>query len=125
MTADEILQIHATNQGMDPKKLRGQVKEFLEAPVTQIFQQGACLFLVKFENNIGYFHIFNGGNSSGYLRALRLFVDFMKKFGFKKIAMRVDDKDQSSKIAASAGVLSSSYEYIGGEVDPYLMTMEI
>lgn len=125
MTADEILQVHAKNQGIDPRMLRTQTNAFLKMPETQIFQQGDCLFLVKTENGVGHFYIFNGGNAAGYLRALRVFVDLMKKLGFKKIAMRVEDVEQSKKIAASAGVLTTDYEHVGGEVDPYLMTMEI
>jgi hypothetical protein len=125
MTADEILQVHAKNQGMDPRLLRGQAKEFLQSPKTQIFQQGDCLFLVKFEDDIGYFHIFNGGGATGYLRATRMFILLMKKLGYKKLAMRVDDKEQSTKIAKSVGASSPKYKHIGGKVDPYLMTMEI
>jgi hypothetical protein len=125
MTADEILQVHAKNQGIDPRLLRGEAKEFLKSPKTQIFQQGDCLFLVKFEDDIGYFHLFNGGGASQYLRSLRMFVKLMKKLGLKKIAIRVDDKEQSKKIAASIGALSSEHKYIGGKVDPYLMTMKV
>jgi hypothetical protein len=49
----------------------------------------------------------------------------MKKIGFKKIAMRVQDKDQSKKISQAAGVDSVSYKTIGGKIDPYLMIMGI
>lgn len=125
MTADEIIQIHAERQGMDPMTLRGQTNTFLQKPKTKIFKQGDCLFLVKSDDDIGYFHIFNGGNAASYLRSLRTFVAIMKKLGFKKIAMRVEDKEQSAKIATAAGVSSPKYKHIGGKVDPYLMTMEI
>lgn len=125
MTADEILQVHAERQGMDPMVLRGQTNAFLKTPKTQIFQQGDCLFLIKADGDTGYFHIFNGGGPSGYLRAFKVFVSFMRKLGFKKIALRVDDKEQAAKIAASAGLTSHKYKRIGGKIDPYLMTTEL
>jgi hypothetical protein len=125
MTPAEIIRAHAKNQGINENQLAEQVHNFLAQPKTQVVRQNDCLVLVKSEGDIGFFNILNGGNSTGYIRALRAFVPMMKKIGFKKIAMRVQDKDQSRKIAQSAGINSVSYKTIGGKIDPYLMTMEI
>jgi hypothetical protein len=125
MTPAEIIRAHAKNQGINENQLAEQVHNFLKQPKTQVVQQNDCLLLLKSEGDIGFFNILNGGNSTGYLRALRTFVSMMKKIGFKKIAMRVQDKDQSKKISQSAGVSSVSYKSIGGKIDPYLMIMGI
>lgn len=125
MTSAEIIQAHAIKQGIDPALLASQVKKFLSEPKTKMVQQGDCLFLIQSKDNIGYFHIFNGGNAGNYIRSLRMFVTFMQKLGYHQIAMRVQDKQQSQKIAASAGVKSANYQEIGGRIDPYLMIMEI
>jgi len=125
MTPAEIIRAHAKNQGIDENVLAGQIYDFLSEPKTQVLQQNDCLFLIKNENELGFFYILNGGNSTGYIRALRMFVTMMKALGYKKIAMRVQDKEQSAKIAKTAGIVSVSYKTIGGENDPYLMIMEI
>lgn len=125
MTPPEIIRAHARNQGIDENVLAGQIHDFLSEPKTQVLQQNDCLFLIKNEHGLGFFYILNGGNSTGYIRALRMFVTMMKALGYKKIAMRVQDKDQSAKIAKTAGTVSVSYKTIGGKHDPYLMTMEI
>ena len=125
MTPKEIIQTHATRQGIKPDLLASQVKEFLSKPNTRMVQQGDCLFLIQSKDNVGYFHIFNGGNAGNYIRSLRMFVTFMQKLGYHQIAMRVQDKQQSQKIATSAGVKSANYQEIGGRIDPYLMIMEI
>lgn len=125
MTPPEIIRAHAKNNGIDENQLAGQIHDFLKQPKTQVIRQNDCLLLVKDEQGIGFFSIINGGNSTGYVRALRLFAQLMKKMGYKKIAMRVHDKEQSQKIAKTAGVPSVSYKTIGGKIDPYLMTMEI
>jgi len=125
MTPAEIIRAHAKNQGINENQLAGQIQTFLAQPKTQVVQQNDCLFLLKSEGDVGFFGILNGGSSTGYIRALRTFVKMMQKIGFKKIAMRVEDKEQSKKIAQSAGLNSVSYKTIGGKIDPYLMTMEI
>ncbi|CAB5220109.1 hypothetical protein UFOVP239_54 [uncultured Caudovirales phage] len=125
MTPPEIIRAHAKNQGLDESTLSGQIHDFLLNPKTQVFQQNDCLFLIKNEDDVGFFYILNGGNATGYIRALRLFVAMMKKLGYRKIAMRVQDQDQSAKIAKSAGVNSISYKTVGGENDPYLMIMKV
>lgn len=125
MTPSEIIETHAIRQGQNPELLSSQVKQFLRNPKTQIVQQGDCLFLIQSKDNIGYFHIFNGGNAANYIRSVRMFIIFMKKLGYQELAMRVQDKQQSQKIAASVGVKSAKYQEVGGNIDPYLMIMEI
>lgn len=125
MTPAEIIRAHAANQGQNPNGLATNIKKFLDQPQTRVVRQGDCLFLIKTRGKVGYFYIINGGNSTGYIRALRAFADLMRKLEYKQVAMRVQDKEQSKKIAQSAGVEGVSYQEVGGESDPYLMTMEL
>tara|TARA_R110000868_G_scaffold8513_1_gene44036 strand:- start:17305 stop:17682 length:378 start_codon:yes stop_codon:yes gene_type:complete len=125
MTPADIIRAHATNQGQNPNVLATSIKKFLEQPETKVVREGDCLFLVKNQNGVGNFYILNGGNSTGYVRALRAFVVMMRSLGYQKIAMRVQDQEQSQKIARTAGVKSMNYTEVGGTEDPYLMTMEL
>lgn len=125
MTPSEIIRAHAKNQGIDENILAGQIHDFLAKPKTHVFQQNDCLFLTKDEHGVGFFYIVNGGSAPRYIRAIRMFIDLMKKMGYKQIAMRIEDKQQSQKMATAVGVRSVSYKTIGGKHDPYLMTMEI
>jgi hypothetical protein len=76
------------------------------------------------KNDTVNFYIVNGGNSTGYIRALRSFAALMDRLGFKKGAMRISDKEQSKKIAKLIGAKTVTYKKVGGTGDPYLMTME-
>lgn len=125
MTPTEIIVAHAERQGQNPDGLAAQIKKFLAQPQTKVVREGDCMFLVKTSDEVGYFYIMNGGSSAGYLRALRAFAEMMRRLGYKKIAMRVQDKEQSRKIAMSAGAKTVDHKEVGGKSDPYLMTMEI
>jgi hypothetical protein len=125
MTSADIIRAHATNQGQNPNVLATSIKKFLEQPETKVVREGDCLFLIKNQNQVGNFYILNGGSATGYVRALRAFAAMMRTLGYKKVAMRVQDKEQSQKIARSIGVNSIAYKEVGGTVDPYLMTMEL
>lgn len=125
MEAKEIIRAHAANQGQDPNALATNIKKFLDQPGAKAVRDGDCIFLFVARNKIVHFFILNGGSSTGYIRALRAFAALMRKLGSKKLAMRVQDKEQSKKIAQSAGVKSVAYTEVGGTVDPYLMTMEL
>lgn len=124
MTAAEIIRAHAKKQGQNANALATNIKKFLEQPQTKMFREGDCMFLTKTKDDTVNFYIINGGNSTGYIRALRGFAALMEKLGFKKGAMRISDKEQSEKIAKLIGAKSVSYKKVGGTADPYLMTME-
>jgi hypothetical protein len=125
MTPADIIRSHAANQGQNSNALATNIKKFLQQPETKVVREGDCLFLIKTQNEVGNFYIVNGGSATGYVRALRLFADMMRSLGYKKVAMRVQDKEQSKKIARSVGVKSVNYKEVGGTADPYLMTMEL
>jgi hypothetical protein len=124
MTAAEIIRAHAKNQGQNANVLAINIQKFLEQPKTKMFREGDCMFLTKTKGDTVNFYIINGGNSTGYIRALRAFAKLMDRLGFKKGAMRISDKEQSQKIAKLIGAESVSYKKVGGTGDPYLMTME-
>ena len=124
MTSAEIIRAHAKMQGQNPNALATNIKKFLEQPQTKMFREGDCMFLTKVKNDTVNFYIVNGGNSTGYIRALKAFAELMKRLGFKKGAMRISDKKQSEKIAKLIGAKSVSYKEVGGTGDPFLMTME-
>jgi hypothetical protein len=125
MTAAEIIRAHAANQGQNANALAINIKKFLEQPETKVVREGDCLFLIKTQDQVGNFYIVNGGSATGYVRSLRMFAEMMRRLGYQKVAMRVQDKEQSQKIARSAGVKSVDYKEVGGTADPYLMTMEL
>ena len=124
MTAAEIIRAHASNQGQNANALATNIKKFLDQPRTKMFREGDCMFLTKIAGDTVNFYIVNGGNSTGYIRALKAFAELMERLGFKKGAMRISDKEQSQKIAKLIGAKSVSYKKVGGTGDPYLMTME-
>lgn len=125
MTAAEIIRAHAANQGQNANALATNIKKFLEQPETRMVREGDCMFLVNTNGDTANFYIINGGNSAGYIRALRSFSELLRRLGYKNAAMRVEDKEQSRSIARVAGVSSVSYKEVGGTADPYLMTMEL
>jgi hypothetical protein len=124
MTAAEIIRAHAANQGLNPNALAINIKKFLEQPQTKMVRDGDCMFLFMTKDDTVNFYIVNGGNSTGYIRALRAFAHLMDKLGFKKGAMRISDKEQSKKIAKLIGAKTVTYKKVGGTGDPYLMMME-
>lgn len=124
MTAAEIIRAHAKKQGQNANALATNIKRFLEQPQTKMFREGDCMFLTKVKDDTVNFYIVNGGNSAGYIRALRSFAALMEKLGFKKGAMRIADKEKSEQIAKLIGAKSVSYKEVGGTGDRFLMTME-
>lgn len=124
MTPAEIIRAHAAKQGLSPNALAINIKQFLDQPRTKMVRDGDCMFLIKAKDDVVNFYIVNGGNSTGYIRALQAFAALMQRMGFKKGAMRISDKEQSQKIAKLIGAKSVSYKEVGGTGDPYLMTME-
>lgn len=81
------------------------------------------MFLVRNIDDVAFFYILNGGNAAGYMRALQMGAEVLRKMGFKQASMRVSDKEKSKKIAASIGVSEVSYKQVQSKTDPYLMTM--
>lgn len=127
MTPLEIIKEHArrTLPNEDPGKMVAQVADALQKPQTQLLQEGDCVFLIRADKKSAFMYIFNGGGQVGYLRALGIFTQLMRKLGFERLKMRVTDTDLSRRIAATAGVDKVTYKHVGGGTDPYVMTMEL
>jgi CHASE3 domain sensor protein len=128
MTPHEIIKNHIRTNRLQitPEEMGKEVNAFKKLKGAHIAQEGDCLFLYMANDIAIQTYIINGGSSMGYLRALKKFVQAMKKANAKRIQIRVQDQNSAANIGRASGGRDISFEETNpGETDPFTMTMEI
>ena len=91
----------------------------------QMLQFNNVVFAAKPQDGGVLLSIINGDNPSGYVRALKKFVNYFQEKGVHKFMIYVQNKASAEKIANSAGLKNVTFEESNkGEVDPFLMIAE-
>lgn len=128
MTPEQIVENHIKNNSLNTTKAQmiAEINGTLKQKNSFAVRSGDCMFIYKVSGNTALFYIINGGNSITYIKAIKEFVDNMKKAGIKLLQMYVDNTNTAERLAKTAGAVSVNFEKDPNrQVDPYLMSMEI
>ena len=128
MTIEQIIANHIQNNGLNVsvQDMQRELNVASKLPKTKVVRSGDVLFLFTVDGNTALVYIINGTGPIGYVKAIREFVQMLKKLQISFVKMRVNNTDSAKKIAESAGLSNPQFEMTNeGQTDPYTMTAEV